>query len=73
MSFQWNVSQVLTAENKHSFKFDEAKILVNERNKTKLQIHEVNQIIKFESNACNDKTDKKDYTNTYFNLIKMII
>lgn len=58
-------------KNKHNFKFDEMKILVNERNKTKLQIHEVNQIIKFERNACNDKTDKKDYSNTYYNLIKM--
>ena len=58
-------------ENKHQFKFDEMKILVNERNKTKLQIHEVNQIIKFEQNVCNDKSDKKDYSNTYYNLIKM--
>ena len=56
--------------NDHGFKFDEGKILKRERNKTKLQIHEVNQIIKFESNACNEKTDKKDYTNTYVNLIK---
>lgn len=58
-------------DNKHNFKFDDVKILVNERNKTKLQIHEVNQIIKFEQNACNDKSDKKDYSNTYYNLIKM--
>lgn len=56
--------------NGHQFKFDEGKILKREKNKTKLQIHEVNQIIKHETTACNDKTDKKDYTNAYVNLIK---
>lgn len=58
-------------DNQHGFNFNDVKILVNERNKTKLQIHEVNHIIKFEQNACNDKSDKKDYSNTYYNLIKM--
>lgn len=55
---------------KHQFKFDDGKIMKREKNKTKLQIQEVNQIIKFESVACNEKTDKKDYTNAYINLIK---
>lgn len=54
----------------HHFKFNDGKILKRENNKTKLQIHEVNNIIKFESVACNEKTDKKDYTNAYINLIK---
>lgn len=58
------------SETGHSFDFDNAKILRYERNKFKLQVHEVNQIIKHEENACNFKTDKKDYTNTYYNLIK---
>ncbi|XP_055855794.1 uncharacterized protein LOC129919021 [Episyrphus balteatus] len=53
----------------HSFDFDGAKILKFERNKLKLQIQEVNQIIKNEQIVCNYKTDKKDYTNTYYNLI----
>ena len=57
-------------ENGHNFNFDEAKILKTERNKLKLQIHEVNQIIIHEDIACNKKTDKKEYTNTYINLIK---
>ena len=54
----------------HNFNFDQAKILKMEQNKLKLQIHEVNQIIIHENNACNKKTDKKEYTNTYINLIK---
>lgn len=57
--------------NKHKFKFDDVSILAKERNKTKLQIQEVNQIIKYESTVCNDKSDKKDYSNAYYNLIKM--
>lgn len=57
-------------ENDHTFDFDNAKILKQENNKLKLQIHEVNQIIRYENNTCNKKTDKKDYTNTYINLIK---
>jgi len=55
--------------NKHNFDFEGAKILKTERNKLKLQIHEVNQIIIHEDTACNKKTDKKDFTNTYVNLI----
>jgi len=57
-------------EQSHSFDFDNAKILKCERNKLKLQIQEVNQIIIHEKTACNKKTDKKDYTNAYINLIK---
>ncbi|XP_055839801.1 uncharacterized protein LOC129907541 [Episyrphus balteatus] len=58
-----------TKQNGHSFKFDETKILKSENQKFKLQVHEVNQIIKYEEIACNFKTDKKDYSNTYHNLI----
>ena len=57
-------------EKGHNFDFDQAKILKTEQNKIKLQIHEVNQIIIHEGTACNKKTDKKEYTNTYINLIK---
>lgn len=55
--------------NKHEFDFENTKILKIEQNKIKLQIHEVNQIIKYEQVACNYKSDKKDYTNSYCNLI----
>lgn len=58
-----------THETNHTFDFDKADILKFERNKFKLQVQEVNQIIKHEQNVCNFKTDKKDYTNTYYNLI----
>lgn len=58
-------------ENKPHFQFDGVEVLVNERNKAKLQIEEVSQIIKYESTACNDKSDKKDYSNNYYNLIKL--
>lgn len=50
------------------FQFDGVKILVN---KTKLQIEKVNQIIRFEKTSCNDKNNKMDFSNNYFNLIKM--
>lgn len=53
----------------HSFNFEKPNILKFERNKLKLQIQEVNQIMKFEDKVCNFKTDKKDYSNTYYNLI----
>lgn len=55
--------------NKHEFDFENVQILKTERNKFKLQIHEVKQIVKHEKTACNDKKDKKDYVNTYCNLI----
>lgn len=55
--------------NNHTFKTNDPVILKRERNKFKLQIHEVNQIIRFENTACNDKSDKKDYTTAYHNLI----
>ena len=59
-----------TSEQSHRFDFDNTKILKNEKNKLKLQIQEINQIVIHENTACNKKTDKKDYTNTYINLIK---
>lgn len=57
-------------EQKHSFNFDNAEILKMERTKQKLQIQEVNQIIKHEDIVCNYKTDKKEFSAAYYNLIK---
>lgn len=57
--------------NKHEFDYQNASILKTEQNKIKLQIHEVNQIVKYEHVACNYKSDKKDYTNSYCNLIRL--
>lgn len=55
--------------NRHNFDFEEPKILVSERNHTKLLINEVNQIIKHNETACNDKTDVKSYSDSYCSLI----
>ena len=46
--------------NRHNF---------SERNHTKLLINEVNQIIKHNETACNDKTDVKSCSDSYCSLI----
>lgn len=58
-------------DNGHTFKFKDAEILTTKKNTNrKLQIYEVNQIIKFEQSICNNKSDVKDQSSSY-NLIKM--
>lgn len=56
-------------ETDHNVDFSKPKILVSERNHTKLLINEVNQIIKYKETACNDKTDIKSYSDSYWALI----
>lgn len=55
---------------KHLFDFDQVKILAYEKNKQKLRIQEVNQIIVNEETCCNYKTDSQHITPAFYNLIK---
>lgn len=54
----------------HIFKFDECRILARERNKTRLQIQEVNHIICNDHRTCNLKTDSSHINPTYYCLLK---
>lgn len=57
-------------EEEHEYNFDECRILARERNKTRLQIQEVNHIICNDHRACNFKTDSSHINPTYYCLLK---
>lgn len=54
----------------HSFDFTGVKILVNENNKNKLRVQEVNQIVVHENQCCNYKKDSRHVTPAFYNLMK---
>lgn len=54
----------------HSFDFQGAVSLRRERNKRKLQLQEINQIIIHRDSVCNFKTDSEDVSPLYYNLVK---
>lgn len=54
----------------HLFDFQNVQSLCQERNKRKLQLQEINQIIIHRETACNFKTDSDEVSPLYYNLVK---
>lgn len=55
----------------HQFNFNDVKILKRERNKKRLQIQEVNHIVRNDNVTCNFKSDSQHIAPVYCNLIKL--